>query len=203
MGRPVLSVLPEWPQLLTNSADGHDPGSVMLRTVLFGRARLASGRRLRGVRDAGPGKARGVPRFCLHVRPLPLARRRRRDGVLCLTVWGHVIMRTYPGPGSHVLRQSDVGGFGVGLEACNLSVTSSRRRRWDGGSVMMDDVGRPSRSWVTRSPFGPRDRVIYSGYLASITLRSPPRAANSPVTLAQTGRQDATTSRRIRFTAFS
>jgi hypothetical protein len=41
------------------------------------------------------------------------------------------------------------------------------------------------------------------GYLASITLRSPPRAANSPVTFACTGRQAFTTSCRIRLTAFS
>jgi len=41
------------------------------------------------------------------------------------------------------------------------------------------------------------------GYFASILLDSPPRAVNPPVTVAQTGRQDFTTSRRIRLTAFS
>ena len=41
------------------------------------------------------------------------------------------------------------------------------------------------------------------GYLASITLRSPPRAANSPVTFACTGRQAFTTSCRMRLIAFS
>lgn len=41
------------------------------------------------------------------------------------------------------------------------------------------------------------------GYLASMTLRSPPRAANSPVTVACMGRQDFTMSRKIRLTAFS
>lgn len=44
---------------------------------------------------------------------------------------------------------------------------------------------------------------IYSGYFASITLCSPPRAANSPVTLAHTGLLARTTSRRMRLTAFS
>lgn len=89
------------------------------------------------------------------------------------------------------------------LRRATWATLSSRRRRWDGGSVMRGNVGCLSQFWVTRTSFGPRDKVIYSGYLASITLRSPPRAANSPVTLAQTGRQDATTSCRIRFTAFS
>jgi len=44
---------------------------------------------------------------------------------------------------------------------------------------------------------------VSNGNRASITLLSPPRAANVPVTFAHTGRQALTTSCKMRLTAFS
>lgn len=61
-----------------------------------------------------------------------------------------------------------------------------RSRAWEGHGW----------SWLPRG-------VCLQGYLASILLRRPPRAVNSPVTMAHTGRQPATTSCRMRLTAFS
>jgi hypothetical protein len=79
--------------------------------------------------------------------------------------------------------------------------------RAEGGARRFECVGHTSDGGVFLSLPGCRrlrvDCRSDQGYLASITLRSPPRAANSPVTVACMGRQDFTISWRIRLTAFS
>lgn len=91
----------------------------------------------------------------------------------------------------------------LGVRAMRMAATEPRYAdgRWEVIQSFAEKWAQPAEGSAKTSGWTTGEH--YSGYFASMTLRNPPRAANSPVTLAHVGRQARTTSWRMRLTAFS